>query len=51
MRVMQMPALVPVLRQCAIAAALLIVACGGAWAQALSENEEVAALKQAATCL
>jgi len=43
---MQMPALIPALRNCAIAAIVMITACGGAWAQALSGSELVAALKQ-----
>ena len=43
---MQMPALVPVLRNCAMAAAVVIAACGGAWAQSLSGSELVGALRQ-----
>ena len=43
---MQMPALVPVLRNCAVAAAMFIAAVGGASAQLLSGGELVAALKQ-----
>ena len=43
---MQMPALVPVLRRCAFAAAVVIAGCGGAFAQTLSGNELIAALKQ-----
>jgi phosphohistidine phosphatase SixA len=46
MHVMQMPALGSVLRGCAIAAAMVIAACGAASAQSLSGNELVAALKQ-----
>src|SRR5262245_43747333 len=43
---MQMPALVPVLRGCAIAAAMFIVAAGSASAQMLSGSDLVPALKQ-----
>jgi phosphohistidine phosphatase SixA len=43
---MQMPALVPVLRVCAVAAAMFIAAAGAASAQLLSGSELVAVLKQ-----
>jgi len=43
---MQIPALVPVLRSCAIAAAIFIAMAGGASAQVLSGNDLVGALKQ-----
>lgn len=43
---MQMPALVPVLRICAIAAGMIIAAATGASSQSLSGSELVAALKQ-----
>ena len=43
---MQMPALVPVFKSCALAAAVAIAAWGSAWAQPTSSNELVAALKQ-----
>ena len=43
---MQMPALVPVLRVCAMVAAMFIAAAGGASAQFLSGSELLAALKQ-----
>jgi len=46
MRVMQMPALGPILRGCAIAAAMVIAAFSTASAQSLSGNELIAALKQ-----
>jgi phosphohistidine phosphatase SixA len=43
---MQIPALVPVLRGCAIAAAMFIATAGGASAQMLAGSDLVAALKQ-----
>jgi len=43
---MQMQALVPVFRACAIVAALIIAGAGGASAQSLSGSDLVAALKQ-----
>jgi phosphohistidine phosphatase SixA len=46
MRAMQMPALIPVLRSCALAAALFIAVSTGASAQWLSGSELVSALKQ-----
>lgn len=43
---MQIPALGPSLRRCAIVAAVVIAACSGASAQSLSGNELVAALQK-----
>lgn len=43
---MQMPAFLPALRICAVAAAMVIAAAGAASAQFLSSSELVAALKQ-----